>query len=597
MRRNRRIREVEDQLAELPRGNLVYKKIRGKQQPYLQWSEQGKTVSKYVKVAEREEILRKLEVREKLRKELEKLQTQTEEADSFHLQVVRGEELSRMIRSVETYEKRDSFSSLENFIRGDYPGKVCILYGLRRTGKTTLCFQLAASLSAEELEKAAYIKAGVANTMADMNHDLQLLDEAGCRYVFIDEVTLMEDFIDSAALFSDIYAMRGMKIVLSGTDSLGFWFTLKNELYDRAFMIHTTYIPFHEYVHLLGRRDIDEYIRFGGMLKKGETAFDDEAFLSPDVSFRDDESTRRYIDTAICENIQHSLACCRDGRYFRHLQDLYEEDELTGAINRLIEAMNHQFLLSVLTRKFKSHDLGSAAELLRKQPDPEKRTDILDHIDREAVTRALMRMLEIKNREDQKIGITRTHMQEIREYLKALDLIMDLPAETSVAGGEPQEYVIFTQPGMRYCQAQALVHVLMQDPIFSTFSLRERDLACDRILEDVRGRMMEDIVLLETGLSLPRTKRAFKLTFARSEFDMVIFDHSTYTCEVYEIKHSQKRTPRQYRTLVSEEECAQTEKIYGPITRRAVIYRGESGREGEVDYLNVEDYLMSLGKQ
>ena len=39
---------------------------------------------------------------------------------------------------------------------------------------------------------------------------------------FIDEVTLMPDFIDSAALFSDIYAAQGMKIVLSGTDSLGF---------------------------------------------------------------------------------------------------------------------------------------------------------------------------------------------------------------------------------------------------------------------------------------------------------------------------------------------------------------------------------------
>lgn len=35
----------------------------------------------------------------------------------------------------------------------------------------------------------------------------------------------MEDFIDGAALFSDVYAACGMKIVLSGTDSLGFYFT------------------------------------------------------------------------------------------------------------------------------------------------------------------------------------------------------------------------------------------------------------------------------------------------------------------------------------------------------------------------------------
>ena len=35
--------------------------------------------------------------------------------------------------------------------------------------------------------------------MAMMNRDLKKLFNAGFRYVFIDEVTLMEDFIDSAA--------------------------------------------------------------------------------------------------------------------------------------------------------------------------------------------------------------------------------------------------------------------------------------------------------------------------------------------------------------------------------------------------------------
>lgn len=66
------------------------------------------------------------------------------------------------------------------------------------------------------------------------------------------------------------------------------------------------------------------------------------------------------------------------------------------------------------------------AELLRKQEDPEKRTDILDRIDRGAITRKLMEMLKIRNREDQTIGITKVHVEEIKEYLKALDLV-DLP--------------------------------------------------------------------------------------------------------------------------------------------------------------------------
>ena len=601
-----RIAEIERQLAELPAGYLVYKNIKGKAQPYLQWTENGHTVSKYVRIAEREEVFRKISLKRDLQEELKKLRAMNLSmsaadmsaqtgADPFRTRVTRGDELLMLTSSIRDYQKRDCFSLLRKYVYGSFPGKVCLLYGLRRTGKTTLLFQMINDLSPEELSRAVYIKARTTDDMADMNHDLKILASSGYVYVFLDEVTLMDDFIDGAALFSDVYAMMGMKIILSGTDSLGFWFTLSQELYDRAFLIHTTYIPFHEYARVLGIRDIDEYICYGGMLRKGETDFNDEDLLSPEAPFRDDESTRRYIDAAICRNIQHSLACCKDGAYFRHLRELYETGELTGAINRIIESMNHQFLISTLTRTFKSHDLGSAAELLRKQEDPDKRTDILDRIDRKAITRKLMEMLEIRNREDQIIGITTVHVEEIKEYLKALDLVVNLPSETTSTDTTSSEYVIFTQPGMRYSQAQGLIHILMKDPLFSSFSLRERDLACERIFEDVRGRMMEDIVLLETSRALPKSRRAFKLIFARSEFDMLIFDENKYTCEAYEIKHSSETDPGQCRTLLSPETCAAAEHVFGPITRKCVIYRGKSrSMDNGIEYMNVEEYLEKL---
>ena len=155
--------------------------------------------------------------------------------------------------------------------------------------------------------------------MRNVTDDLDVLYRQGFRYIFIDEVTLMEDFIDSAALFSDIYAPMGMKIVLSGTDSLGFWFAESNELYDRVHLIHTTFIPYREYSRLLGIDGIDEYIRYGGTLRQGESLSDETITMAEDASFRDDESTRKYIDTAISRNIQHSLARFEYGHYFRHL--------------------------------------------------------------------------------------------------------------------------------------------------------------------------------------------------------------------------------------------------------------------------------------
>ena len=87
--------------------------------------------------------------------------------------------------------------------------------------------------------------------------------------MFIDEVTLISDFIDSAAILSDIYSAMGIKIVLSGIDSLEFWLEVHEELYDRAVMVHTTYIPFSEHSRLLSIIDVDEYIRYGGTLKAG----------------------------------------------------------------------------------------------------------------------------------------------------------------------------------------------------------------------------------------------------------------------------------------------------------------------------------------
>ena len=596
---SKRIKELENEIAILPQGSINIKKINGKEQPYLQWTENGKSKSKYIKKGERKQIFAEVERRKQLQEELRELKklevVDTPTPTKFETSVVIGNRLLAMTKGVRNWKERDCFKQLQKYLNSDATDRVCLVFGLRRTGKTTMLRQAVLKMTPEQASKTAYIKATGTDTMASMNRDLEKLLELGYENVFIDEVTLMEDFIDSAALFSDIYAAQGMKIVLSGTDSLGFWFALHQELYDRAVTIHTTFIPFREHSRLLGIDSIDEYIRYGGTLRAGELDFDDEDVNAEDASFRDDESTRRYIDTAICKNIQHSLSCCQDGGYFRHLQSLYEAGELTGAINRIIEDMNHRFLIRILINKFKSHDLGSAADVLRRERNPEHRSDILDRIDKEAVTKRLMDMLEIRNQEDRSIGITNAHVEEIKEYLKALDLIVDVPNETIIPSAEPLENIIFTQPGMRYCQAQALVHSLAKDELFASLSEQEKTMVSERILEEVRGRMMEEIVLLETYKSAKKNKRVFKLTFSVGEYDMAIYDFRENTCECYEIKHSDQIVPVQTKYLIDEEMLNQTSKRFGNISKRCVLYRGEDTiLENRIEYRNVEEYLKNL---
>lgn len=110
---------------------------------------------------------------------------------------------------------------------------------LRCTGKTIMIRQILADMSDADLVKAAFFQITEQNTLADVNKDLKYLEEHGYRYIFLDEVTLMEDFIEGAALFSDIFAACGMKIVMSGTNSLGFLFTEDEQIYDRCITLST----------------------------------------------------------------------------------------------------------------------------------------------------------------------------------------------------------------------------------------------------------------------------------------------------------------------------------------------------------------------
>ncbi len=593
------IRRIEERIAGLPAGYISRKTIKGKVQHYRQWREDGKIKSKYIREDELEEIRDQIGERKQLEERLKELKKQVPiqevKAMKFETNLITGAALGSMVRNVRELEKRDCFEKLVRYLRDDKNWtRVCAVYGLRRTGKTTMLYQAIADMNEEEREKAAYVKMRNSDIMNNLVHDLDTLYHAGYKYIFIDEVTLMEDFIDSAALLSDLYVPMGMRIVLSGTDSLGFWFARDNELYDRVRTIHTTFIPFREYSRLLGIGSIDEYIRYGGMLQPGELAFEDEDAAADDSSFRDDESTRRYIDTAIAKNIQHSLACFRYGHYFGHLRSLYEADELTNAINRIIEDMNHSFVQKVITRDFVSHDLGISERNLRNERDVTKRTDALGRIDKQAVTEKLMQLLNIRNRERQTLTVTDSQAIQIRQYLKSLDLIVECPIEYA-PGAEKEQRVLFIQPGMRYCQAQVLVYSLMQDETFSQLSSNERDYIAERILGEVRGRMMEDIVLLEALKALPKQYQVFKLQFVSGEYDMVIYDKDTNSCAAYEIKHSSQYVREQARHLMDEEKLALTSPRYGTLAGRYVLYLGEDmDTEDGIAYRNAEQFLKTL---
>ena len=579
-------KDIQGRIAALPAGNITYKTINGRKYPYLQWQENGRQRGRRVKADELETLQAGIDERKRLQAVLKSGPASAPASQVLNLTAFSriGEELRAFIRPVLSFHKRDCFKQLHDYLYESGTEKVLILYGLRRTGKTTMIRQAIAEMKDEMFSRTAYIQVNAANNLAQLNQDLRQLEKHGYRYVFLDEVTLMEDFIEGASLFSDVFAASGMKIVLSGTDSLGFVFTEDEQLYDRCILLHTTMIPYREFDRVLGIHGIDEYIRYGGTMSIGGTQYNTPTFSTP-------KSTDEYVDSAIARNIQHSLHFYQHGGHFRNLYELYEKNELTSAINRIIEDMNHAFTLDVLTRRFRSHDLRISAANLRR--DRHAASDILDQVNTDAITEQLRQMLEIRNKDEQTVEITDVHRREIKEYLDLLDLTYDIPIVHMTDFNIRDSRTVITQPGMRYSQAEALISRLILDDVFRTYDLKDRNLAVNRILTEVKGRMMEDIILLETQMTR-KDSQVFHLQFAVGEFDMVVFNPKTASCSIFEIKHSTEAVPEQTRHLRDEKKCAETASRFGAISGKYVIYRGETKDIRDIHYVNVEEYLRSL---
>lgn len=613
-----KISEVEREIALLPAGSITKKNIKNNDYYYLRINKDGKRSETYIRFEELDELSEQIRCRKNLekilkayRKQLTELMLADEQSHEvtttsgrsllvqsaqsaqsneepilrFRTMVRRGSQLKAQCVVARKYKKRACYSELSEYLYGEVSDKVFVIYGLRRTGKTTMVRQALVEMNDEDFARAAYIQITTKDTLESLDEDIRLLESNGYKYIFIDEVTLLEDFVEGSAVFADIYASSGMKIVLSGTDSLGFALSQSEQLYDRCVMVHTTFIPYREFEEVLGISGIDEYIRFGGTMSLGGINYNEKA------TFASSQSTEAYIDTAIAKNIQHSLKMYEHAGHFRSLLDLYERGELTNVINRVIENINHRFTRSVVERTFRSHDISvTAVNMLNDKTSP---MNIKNHMDLDAVTKGMMNMLEIIDKEAQTIEVADSHMTQIKEYLSMLDLIVDIDLEYLPVTDRRDKFTVISQPGLRYAQAETIVENLLKDSKFNELDASERKLILNRLLDEVRGRMMEEIVLLETKLAYPH-KQVFKLQFAAGEFDMVVFDPEEPSCEIYEIKHGTEQVDAQYRHLTDENKCSATAHRYGDIKGKYVIYRGECATVDGIQYLNVETYLKQL---
>ena len=593
-----RMAELESRIAELPRGTISTKTINGKERHYHQWYEGGKTRSRYVRESELDDLRARIEERRVCESELKSIREWidgTIDIRGCRTAVVVGTDLLAMARDSADLPRRDCSRILDEYLHGS-DDRVCILYGLRRTGKTTMIHQAIMDMGADELARTAYIALTDRNTVRDLYLDIQKLMGDGYNVFFIDEATLARDFINSVGIIPLVFAAQGARLVMSGTDSLGFWLAGEDVLYGHAVLIHTTSIPYREHSRLLGIDDIDDYIRYGGTLREGMLDLDSPIPYIDEMPFGDAESMYRYCDRAIASNIQNALIRYEDSGHLVPLLELYRAHALTDVINRVVDDVSHRFVLDILDREYRPSALDDAVRNLSQDGREVLRDGLLLEIDLDSVVSRMRALFDITDAGDRRVEVSEWHLALIRRYLTVLDVIAPYHVvQFSVPGGPVREYdeMLVTQPGMRYCHARALAELICSSPEFEVVSESRREAIIERLLDGARGRILEEVVLHETAVAA-RDLQVTKVLFESGEFDMLVRSPSTDTCVVCEVKHSLNRTPHQRRHLVDADKCSMVEERFGRIVGRYVLYRGEDAEEDGVTYLNVEEYLRNL---
>ena len=477
-------------------------------------------------------------------------------------------------------KKRYCFDKLMNFVQNPKHGMICALYGLRRTGKTVLLEQCICALPTELREQSILVTCAKGCTFQDLFNTINSFKDKGFTKFFIDEITFVEDFIVGGNILADHFARIGITIVISGTDSFVIRESYNNTLYDRLELIHTTYISFKEYYSLTGE-NLESFIQSGGTLMNTE--------------FSDYEGAIRYTNTAIADNIINALRFKKSS--FVHevtLTEIYEADDVRTAIVKLVGRFSYRIVLGSITKDYKNAPLNASLNNLTVRSN--KLIQFKKFLNWDTVQEKIESALSITSNP----SFTQHDLLEIVKYLKQLDVLMTIPVLESKEkyATELAEIQLISQPGLLFCHATEVIKILRTEECWLPECTNDdRNTGCTGVLTFALGEILERIVLLDTYCYYQNT-RYYVSQYKDDvvEYDMIVYDRQNNKTYLFEIKPSSVINSGQQKHLVNQEGLQRVEHKFGPIVSRIVLYNGQSNtQESGIDYLNAEEFLLSIG--
>lgn len=500
----------------------------------------------------------------------------------FKSNVFIGKNLDNEIKMSDSLNERYFVKEITNYINSNSV-KLLGIYGLRRTGKTVGMFKAIRKLLNEGKNNVAYIVCNSKLKMRDLLNDIDILVNAGYRYIFIDEITYIRDFINDCSILANYYTMSGIRLIITGTNSFGLLLASNEELFDRITILDVTYISYKEYKYLFGKKTtIKDYINSGGLLT--------------DNMFYNINTFNNYYNTAIYDNLAYSIVYYEYKRERMYLG--IPRENLRSALIKILDIDSKNFTVKSLLKRFKSRDLSSALQIL------DKKYDISSRINSQEISEELRYYLSIKNWDteyDMKSDMSKIGLETVEKYLQAIGVIYPFCGDN-----------IYIIPGLRTSKCKELINILVNRD-FDNLESDLKEKLKNTIINDVEGLTLEDIILYNTIYLVNKkndenrkdlfefdkynvSKERF-VELGNKEIDMIVYNSENNSCIEYEIKHSSVVDTSQYKWLIDKEVQRKIIYKYGNINKRVVLYLGESKIVNDVvpiEYKNIEEYLLQL---